>query len=65
MLRKNQPALQVFKDGTWKYVFCRNQDSNEVITTDARRKAQGGHSLQYFQERKANDTFRIEERAEH
>ena len=61
--KKNQAALQVLKDNRWVYVFCLSEH-NEVITTENRRKALGGHALQYFTDRKANDTFRINQSKE-
>lgn len=57
MLKSNQSALQVFKDGQWKYVFCLSEH-NEIITTKNRSQALGSDAWQYFSERKANDRFR-------
>lgn len=53
--------LQVYIDGLWHYVFCRNESKALPITCNDRTKAIKGnsHSLQYFQSHYANLEFRI------
>lgn len=59
MLRWNQPALQVRRDGRWQYVFCYNGDSGRIIVTQDRRKALNADlDLDYFARKFGNDVFR-------
>lgn len=60
MLRSNQKALKVLIDNHYQYVFCHN--SGKICTTNEKRNAIIGdeHSLNYFQEKFANNEFIIE-----
>ncbi len=59
MLKSNQSALQVFRDGQWEFVFCHNRGS--IITTKDRRKALSAKRvLEWFQSNFGNDQFRSE-----
>ena len=61
MLKANQKALQIFKDGEWKYVFCINyQDkTGPIITTPKRSKTLGAmYNLDYFMGKFGNEKFR-------
>lgn len=53
--------LQVFIDGQWHYVFCRNESMRlPVICQDKTKAIKGNaHSLQYFQSNYANNEFRL------
>ena len=53
--------LQALIDGKWQYVFCRNPQKREPITTPNRRNAITGdiHSLSYFQDCFSELKFRI------
>lgn len=51
--------LQVLIDGSWKYVFCYNGETSNIITTDDAEKAiTGEHGLKFFQNKYANHDFR-------
>ena len=50
--------LQVFKNGKWAYVFCRNA-AQGIITTQDKMKALGGRDYQFFISHFANDIFRL------
>lgn len=57
MLRKNQPALLVRRDGNWKMVFCLNQ-YGAIVTTDDRRKALNANlDRKWFEHHFGNDEF--------
>ena len=60
MLRINQKALKVLIDNEYQYVFCHRD--GKIITTKDKQSAIIGdyHSLNYFQERFANNEFIIE-----
>ena len=60
MLKRNQAALQVFRDGRWQYVFCRAMPGNKVATTECRGNALGERDLEFFTNKFGNDQFRIE-----
>jgi len=49
--------LQVFKDGQWQYVFCRNPLTG-IVTTKDRKKALDDHALAYFKKHFGNNQFR-------
>ena len=51
--------LQVKIGDGWQYVFCRNAQSNMIVTTDNRLKALPSHALEFFQSKYANHEFRI------
>ena len=50
--------LQVLKDNKWQYVFCYNE-LRGIITTENYKKALGARDLGHFQNRFANDQFRL------
>ena len=62
MLSANQPALQVFQDGQWQYVFANLDKSEKVATTDARAKALHGRNLWWFVMEHGSLPFRVEKR---
>jgi len=60
ILKSNQAALQVFLNGQWEYVFCRNETRENPVTTKTRAKALPGRAIDYFQTHFGNHDFRIE-----
>ena len=64
MLRKNQKALQVEKNGIWEYVFCYNtydMVNGPIITTKNRSKALNAkYDLQFFTNKFGNYNFKSE-----
>ena len=52
--------LQIETENGWKYVFCHNSHTGEVITTDDREKAipYSSHSRLYFSHTHPGATFR-------
>jgi len=62
MLKSNQIALQVFKDGEWQFVFCFNthdMKNGPIITTKDRRKALGAMAnIEFFRNHFGNYEFR-------
>jgi len=51
-------VLQVQIDGEWKYVFCRNPQRRNPITTKKRSKALPGKAKGYFETKYGNHKFR-------
>lgn len=51
--------LQVYLHGSWNYVFCRNPQFADPITTGDQRKALSGQALGYFKSCYANHEFRV------
>jgi len=51
--------LQVLINGEWKYVFCRNPQMANPITTENKSKAIAAHkhSMAYFASKYANHKF--------
>ena len=63
MLKSNQRALQVFKDGEWRYVFCYSQNTRDIVTTDNHGKALSAkRDLTWFKNKFGNNVFREEGR---
>lgn len=57
MLRKNQPALLIKREGDWKMVFCVNQ-YGVIVTTDKREKAlNANYDRKWFENHFGNDEF--------
>lgn len=51
--------LQVLIDGSWKYVFCYNGETNRIVTTDDSEKSIiGRHGLNFFEKKYADHQFR-------
>ena len=53
-------VLQVFLNGQWRYVFCRNERQRDPVTTDDKKKALGADAMEYFQGKYGNHEFRLE-----
>lgn len=52
--------LQVKIGGTWFFVFCRNERTGIILTDSAEKAIRGDkNSLKYFQEKFADNEFRI------
>lgn len=51
--------LQVKIGNDWKWVFCRNANRNEIITTENRKKALPAMDIEYFRRKFGNDEFRV------
>lgn len=60
MLRANQPALQVFRDGEWRFVFCHNPQTGIVFTSDRRKALEAEYHLEWFRNHYGNDQFRAD-----
>ena len=61
MLKSNQKALQVFINGQWEYLFSRDAESNRIVTTKDRSKAQAGteEAIAYYQTHRNDLNYRI------
>ena len=50
--------LQILTDKGWKYVFCWNLSTCQIVTTETKRKGLPGSDLNFFQS-KSGAEFRI------
>ena len=60
-LRKNQKALQVLRDGEWRYVFCYNPQTGLVLTNNRSKAINASLDIEVFRSKFANDEFRAEQ----